>query len=192
MGFFNRMTNTIGTVGKNVAQMAKEATDIEKYTSQIEEHEQKINVLYLEIGKFAYENQRENACEQCMEWFSLIDTSKHTIKELSEKIRVMKGIQICSKCGAELKKGANFCNVCGERVKKIEGNGNNQRMCLNCGTMLNGNEKFCYKCGTKVEESQPEIPQDEQKKICTRCGKEIRPGDAFCKFCGTSVDNDQE
>ena len=111
--------------------------------------------------------------------------NNNVIREMEEKKRNLKGIEICQNCGAELKRDANFCNVCGVKVQRISEN--TLSRCLNCGSLIKLGEKFCSNCGTQIEHPLSMPEQSAQKLICVNCGKELKPGFAFCQYCGTAV-----
>lgn len=150
MGLFDKMTEAIGSAGKDVVKIAKEASDVSKCTAVIEECERNIRKICANIGECYYKNHPENLDEQYIAWFSAIDRNKELIGEMQEKKRKLKGIEFCAKCGAELKKGAKFCNACGAQVALQAESEIKETHCLNCGAALNGNEKFCAVCGSKV------------------------------------------
>lgn len=189
MGFFDKLTGTINSAGENVVKMAKDASDISKYNSQIEECRTKIKGIYIEIGKYFWENRQKLEADDMLKQLLLRienETEKINVLETElRQLRVLRGAEICKKCGAELKKGANFCNVCGTPVERKQ---EKTLICKNCGAELKGNEKFCMSCGAKIETVKPMPKQQETTiKTCSNCGQELRPDDAFCRFCGTAV-----
>lgn len=185
MGIFQKMTGALGSAGKDVAKIAKDATDVSKCTAVIEESRAKIANAYTEIGKVYFQDHNENVDEKYSEFFETVQFNQEMIKNMEEKIRILKGIEVCKECGAELKKGANFCNICGARVERememVE------KQCKKCGALLKGDEHFCGKCGCPIEISEKREPEQTDIIICRECGKELKMGDAFCKYCGASV-----
>lgn len=184
MSLFDKMTNAIGSAGKDVAKKAKEVSEVSRCTAAIEEHKQHLQNLYLEIGKYLCENRIKDMEEPYASWFSEVDENLNRISEIEEKRRTLKGIEICQNCGAELKKDANFCNVCGGRVQRLTIEERLEK-CPNCGAAVNADENFCSKCGTKIE--RPVVTDENSKLICHNCGEELKPGYAFCQYCGAAV-----
>ena len=186
MGIFDRITGTINSAGENVAKMAKDASDVSKCNSQIDESKAKIESICTDIGKYYWKNHSGAIADgQLEQWIYMADQEEKTIKLLEEKLRQLRGVEICKNCGAELKKGANFCNICGAAVEHKK---ENNMQCPQCGAVLNGDEKFCMNCGAKIEHIESVVSaQKPDENECKNCGKKLRSGDAFCRFCGTPV-----
>ena len=154
MGVFDKITKTINSAGENVAKKAKDVTEISKCGSRIEESKTRIKSLYIEIGKYCWENRQSlNADDQLNKFFLQLEQENQTISELEDTIRQLKGIEICANCGAELVKGANFCNVCGAPVVRKT---KDTPVCANCGAELGDDEIFCQNCGARVKPLAPE------------------------------------
>lgn len=191
MSFLDKMTVAIGSAGKDVARKAKDVSEVSRCTVTIEECEQNIKRISEEIGRYFYENAEGAIGEPYTGWFAQMDENFHTIGEMKERRRILKGIELCHACGAELRKDANFCNECGAPVERFPANSTGQARCPACGAILNGNEKFCGKCGTKIEE-RPQIAElPAEKSRCVNCGKELKEGAAFCQYCGTAVEKER-
>lgn len=143
MGFFEKMT----TAGKDVAKKAKDVSDISRYMAEIEACEKRIKVCYVDLGMRYFESHPDEINEKDAEIIHSIEAEKEQIAQIREKIRILKEIEQCAACGAELQKGAKFCTVCGAKVESAE----KANICPNCGRELKGDEIFCVNCGTKLE-----------------------------------------
>ena len=147
MDFFNKVGETITNKGKDVTKKVKDIAEIGNLNGQISVQEEIIQNLYFEMGKMFYEDNKEKEdtpyqekCQQIKEAYAEIDRLKTAIQNL-------KGIQVCPKCGAELKGDA--VNVDPEVV--VEEEEEEIGYCSNCGNKLEKEAVFCTKCGTKVK-----------------------------------------
>lgn len=191
MSFFDKVTVAIGSAGKDVARKAKDVSEASRCTVTIEECEQNIKRISEEIGKYFYENYMGEPEEPYKSWFVEICENINTIREMEEKKRRLRGVEVCQNCGAELRRDANFCNECGAPVDHLDANCASQARCQGCGAVLKGTEKFCGKCGAKIEEQPPMMELPATKNRCVNCGKELKEDAAFCQYCGTAVEKKQ-
>ncbi|MDE5746351.1 MAG: zinc-ribbon domain-containing protein [Acetatifactor sp.] len=120
MDFFNKVGNTISSKGKDVTKKAKEIAEIAKLTGQIAEKEESIKDTYIELGKYVYENQKEDAPEEVAEKFAVIDATVEEIERLKREVRKLKGRQECPDCGKEVSYTAAFCSYCGAKLPEPE------------------------------------------------------------------------
>ncbi|MBD5527665.1 MAG: zinc-ribbon domain-containing protein [Lachnospiraceae bacterium] len=120
MDFFNKVGNTISSKGKDVTKKAKEIAEIAKLTGQIAEKEESIKGTYIELGKYVYENQKEDAPEEVAEKFAVIDATVEEIERLKREVRKLKGRQECPDCGKEVSYTAAFCSYCGTKLPEPE------------------------------------------------------------------------
>lgn len=120
MDFFNKVGNTISSKGKDVTKKAKEIAEIAKLTGKIAEKEESIKGTYIELGKYVYENQKEDAPEEVAEKFAVIDATVEEIERLKREVRKLKGRQECPDCGKEVSYTAAFCSYCGAKLPEPE------------------------------------------------------------------------
>ncbi|MDE5951696.1 MAG: zinc ribbon domain-containing protein, partial [Acetatifactor sp.] len=106
--------------GKDVTKKAKEIAEIAKLTGQIAEKEESIKGTYIELGKYVYENQKEDAPEEVAEKFAVIDATVEEIERLKREVRKLKGRQECPDCGKEVSYTAAFCSYCGAKLPEPE------------------------------------------------------------------------
>lgn len=188
MAFFDRATNAVENVGKNVSKAAKDNVEIMRYSAEIEACESRMNELYREVGKRYYDAEEEITREAFIDLFEEIQSNQNQINALKNKIQILKGVDYCKNCGAELKKGMRFCQMCGVAVEISAP----KNLCRNCGAQLSGQERFCAVCGSKVEQNlNDQIVMDsevtEQPPVCAGCGERLTGTESFCKYCGTPV-----
>lgn len=118
MAFFSKLTETISDTSKVVAQKAKDVAEITKLNNQISNEEDRINAAYIAIGKRFFEENAGEVSEAYISNFSIINDSKAKIRQYQDQIKVIKGVSVCSNCGAEVPMGAAFCNACGSKVEQ--------------------------------------------------------------------------
>ncbi len=120
MDFFNKVGSTISSKSKDVTKKAKELAEIAKLTGQIAEKEESVKGAYIELGKYVYETQKEDAPEEVAEKFAVIDATVEEIDHLKKEIRRLKGRQECPDCGKEVSYSAAFCSYCGAKLPEPE------------------------------------------------------------------------
>ena len=120
MDFFNKVGSTISSKSKDVTKKAKEIAEIAKLTGQIAEKEESIKGAYIELGKYVYESQKEDATEEVAEKFAVIDAAVEEIEGLKREVRKLKGRPECPDCGKEVSYSAAFCSYCGAKLPEPE------------------------------------------------------------------------
>ena len=93
MGFFEKLGDGIASVGKDVADKAKEVSDVVKYNNKIKNDESEITKCLVEIGRAYYEKNKENESDE----YAVI-LSK--IKELYADIKVQEDLIIEAKAAS--------------------------------------------------------------------------------------------
>lgn len=116
MDFFSKLGDKISSTSKDVAKKAKEVAEIANLNSQITTKESTIKSAYVEIGKYVYENLKEDAPAEIAEKFAAIDTLMAEIEEMKKNIQALKGVQVCPSCGKDVESGAAFCPGCGSKM----------------------------------------------------------------------------
>lgn len=115
MAFFDKLGDTLVSVGKDVSQKAKDVSGITKLNMDIRSKENAVKNLYAQIGQAYYEaHQGEDVKEKDI--FEQIRTMKEDIARMELQILELKKAKKCPKCGAEVSEEAEFCSSCGERL----------------------------------------------------------------------------
>lgn len=118
MDLFEKIGDTILTVGKDVTQKAKDVSGIAKLRLDIRAKEDFIKEQYLSLGKAYYEQRKgENVKEEAQ--FSLIEEALEDIAHMQRQILELKGARKCPECGAESAETAEYCSVCGAKLSII-------------------------------------------------------------------------
>lgn len=116
MDFFSKLGDKISSTSKDVAKKAKEVAEIANLNSQVSTKESTIKSTYVEIGKYVYENLKEDAPAEIAEKFAVIDGLMEEIDALKKNIQDLKGVQSCPNCGKDVETGAAFCPGCGNKM----------------------------------------------------------------------------
>lgn len=90
MAFLDKIGKKIGDVAGSATDMAKDFAETTKLNSEISAEEKQINQIFLEIGKFIFESEKENPDSVVAELISKIKASQQTIEELKRKIEEIK------------------------------------------------------------------------------------------------------
>ena len=125
MEFFDKLSETIVSAGKDVGQKAKDVSEIAKLKMDIRSKEDFVEKQYAELGKAYYEKHKneesaegeEKTPEQ--EHFLLITEALGEIERMRAEVFKLQGAVECPKCGAKMPQGAAFCSSCGTRMDDI-------------------------------------------------------------------------
>jgi hypothetical protein len=90
MAFLDKIGKKIGDVAGSATDMAKDFAETTKLNSEISAEEKQINHLFMEIGKFIFESEKENPDSAVAELIGKIKLSQQTIEELKRKIEEIK------------------------------------------------------------------------------------------------------
>lgn len=157
MAFFEQIGKRITDAGQNVAQQTKNFADVTQLNSAISDKEKKISQLCLNIGQLYYEEHKGDSSAEHREIIGEIDALYAEIEEDREKIKQIKGVVKCPKCGADVPLNAAFCNACGTKMESVDNSGGNdeaKRYCPACHTAVGEDDVFCNNCGTKIDQQQ--------------------------------------
>ena len=104
MEFFDKLSETIVSAGKDVGQKAKDVSGIAKLKMDIRSKEDFVEKQYAELGKAYYEKHTEALGE---------------IERMRAEVFKLQGAVECPKCGAKMPQGAAFCSSCGTKMDDI-------------------------------------------------------------------------
>ena len=155
MAFLENLGKKVGEAAQAAAKKSSELVEVTKINMNISTEEEKIQKLYVQMGKKIYEGFSTNgtASEELLESCNAIKTHEDNIAALKEKILEIKNVRACSGCGAELEKQTVFCPKCGARQEveqpPVEAAAP-APSCPSCGSPVQDGSAFCTKCGTKL------------------------------------------
>lgn len=163
MAFLENLGKKVGEAAQAAAKKSNEIVETTKLNSNINSEEDKIQKLYVQLGKAVYEKftqtgaAEDYAQEACQE----IVTHQENIKALREKIAEIKGIKSCINCGSEMERTQVFCSKCGTKNELPE--------------------PVAPEATTEAAQEAPAT------SACPSCGAELPTGSAFCTNCGTRL-----
>lgn len=161
MDFINKALGAITKTGNEVGQKAKGTAEIAKLKNKIMTKENAVKAIYAEIGKYVYENLKEDAPEEIAEKMTKIDVELEEIAKCKEAINKLKGVRKCENCGKEVVASYAFCPSCGSKMPEpvvdiVEEVADvTEDVCNECETM----EDFGETCAEAVEDVKEEIAE---------------------------------
>lgn len=179
MDYINKAIDVITKTGNEVSQKAKGTAEVAKLKNKIMTTQNSIKGIYAEIGKYVYENLREDAPEEIAEKMVKIDAAMEEVAKCKDAILKLKGVQNCEQCGKEVPADFAFCPSCGNKmpepvvdvVDEGEVTEMGEEVCNECETM----EDFCETCAEAVEDVKEECAEAVEE-VCEACEEKI---DAF-------------
>lgn len=117
MAFWEDFSETISLKGKEMADKAKNFTDIASLRGQIVSYENTILRYYREIGRAYYEAHKDDLEKEFPEQMDAIMKSENMIKELEKRISELRGTRKCSSCGSDVPDDSVFCPKCGSKME---------------------------------------------------------------------------
>ena len=127
MEFFDKLSETIVSAGKDVGQKAKDVSEIAKLKMDIRSKEDFVEKQYAELGKAYYEKHKDEENAETeektpeQEHFFLITEALGEIERMRAEVFKLQGATECPKCGAKMPQGAAFCSNCGTKMGDIVG-----------------------------------------------------------------------
>lgn len=117
MGFFDGLSKKASETYKNTAEKTNKLTREIKLKSLINDDKDKIEEIYIEIGKKVYEKHiREENIDiksELIEECSKIDAYAKEIEDMKNEMLALKNLRLCYKCAYEMDINAKFCPKCG-------------------------------------------------------------------------------
>lgn len=156
MDFFNKIGDSLQNVGKEVTKKTKDLGGVVSLNSQIKESEAGLERVYKTLGEKYYSTYKEEASERFSGETDEILKIQSKLEKDREQLRALKGLKLCTNCGAEVDSSVLHCPMCGTEMPV-----NNPAaaepeaqprpsFCPACGAPLAADAKFCGKCGTKL------------------------------------------
>lgn len=120
MPFLDNISKKVGDAAKTAAKKSGEIVEVTKLNRSISLNEEKINKLYVEIGKAFYlkhENGDSLEGDDLAAWCNQISELNKEIESFKEKILELKNIRICPNCKSEVGPDILFCPKCGTKLE---------------------------------------------------------------------------
>lgn len=90
MAFLDKLGKAIGDAAGTASEKAKDFTETTKLKNAVSAEEKQINQYFLEIGKYVFEEERNNPDSPLAEVFNKVTDSLRNIEELKRKIAEIK------------------------------------------------------------------------------------------------------
>lgn len=120
MSFLDDFSKTISDKGKEVAQKAKDFAEVNRLNAEVRDQQARMNKAFEAIGRRYYEQNRDNPDIPYAGEVEIIRDAATIIGELYARIRLIKNVEVCAKCHAELAVGSAFCGNCGAPARDGE------------------------------------------------------------------------
>lgn len=117
---FEKISKTITDTGKAVSEKTKQVGEAAKLNAKIVSSEHTVSENYTILGKFYYDNYKNNPDEGAVEAVNSITAALDAIDEMKAQLLSLKGAVKCTACGAECPIENNFCGKCGAALEKPE------------------------------------------------------------------------
>ncbi len=106
----------LNQAAQNTISKSKEMAGVAKLNVEISSLNQSLKNVYTEVGKYVLENELLSGDETVAEWASKAADIKAEIEADTEKIKLLKNVNTCPGCGAEVPKTSKFCDKCGTPI----------------------------------------------------------------------------
>lgn len=154
MSILNRIKDSISETSQDVAQKAKDTSEIMRLNSLIKANEKEIEKQMYQIGISYFTNYNE----ECMERFpelagrvKELQEENMNNKEIVENLGVVK---VCPNCGKKINDDAAFCIYCGGAIQVQQENQTaptSRKCCSSCGFPVSEEDMYCINCGTSLK-----------------------------------------
>ncbi len=173
MDFINKALGAITKTGNEVGQKAKGTAEIAKLKNKIMTKENAVKAIYAEIGKYVYENLREDAPEDIAEKMAKIDAELAEVVACKDAINKLKGVRKCEGCGKVVATTSAFCPFCGTKMPEPVVDEEvvadvTEAVCNECETM----EDFGETCAEAVEDVKEEVAE-AMEEVCEACEEKV-------------------
>lgn len=119
MDFFNKIGETVASVGKDVSQKAKDLSGVAKLSIDIKSKEDYVQRMYAEIGRQYYEDHKDEA-EGLYEEIALVKEALEAIADMKKDLQNLKGEKTCPRCGEKVGEDDAYCKSCGAKMEDDE------------------------------------------------------------------------
>ena len=115
-----KIGDTITETGKSVGEKTKQVGNTAKLNAKIISSEHSISENYALIGKYYYDNYKNDPDEEIAEKVNAVTAAIDSIAEMKAQILMIKGLVKCQNCGAECPNDDDYCGKCGTKLVKPE------------------------------------------------------------------------
>ncbi len=116
MGLFNKFSDQLSGVGKNISNSTQQFVNETKIQAAIRDKKNTINEALLNLGRAYYTAHTEDTDGEFSGTIAAIRSEYQAIEDLKKQLSGVRGKTICPKCGAEIDKDVAFCPKCGANL----------------------------------------------------------------------------
>ena len=157
----------LNQAAQNTISKSKEVAGVAKLNVEIGTLNQSLKNIYTEVGKYVLEKGVLPEDETVAEWASKAADIKAEIEANTEKIKLLKNVNTCPGCGAEVPKTSKFCDKCGTAiVVKVSDPVEPDEVVVDTSYSAAGQEAE----NAPETESASEEVQNADTGACTECG----------------------
>ena len=173
---------TFGKITRGVAKSSSNLVKSAKLSMNLSSEEENLKKIYMDIGKKVHEIYLYGGSlgKVFDERYQAIVESEAKIRDLRERLNLVKGAQTCPKCGKLIDREATFCPKCGSPVGEGSGAPDVRPLAgrSDAGVSMPPLGEIRPAVEAKPAEPAPPAP------VCAACGAEAEPGAKFCLGCG--------
>lgn len=118
MGIFDKFSDQLSGVGKNISNSTQQFVNEQKIQASIRDKKNTINEALLNLGKAYYTAHADDTDSEFAGTIAAIKSEYKAIDDLKAQLSDVRGKTICPKCGAEIDKDVAFCPKCGAKIAK--------------------------------------------------------------------------
>lgn len=145
MALFEDLKKKVTDTTQGAVRGAKDFADTARLNSLISEEQEKITGLYAQIGRFVFEHSSEITESPVRDLCDAVTAAHGRLAKHQAEIQQIKGVKVCSKCGAEVPVTLAFCYGCGAAIEASAPPA--KKFCSGCGAELEPGASFCSNCG---------------------------------------------
>lgn len=155
MTLLDNITKKVTETARAAARKSGDLVEVTKLYMSIGAEEDKIDKVYVQIGKVVYERYTEGKAidEELKILCEEIKGYMDNISDMKQKIFELKKIKYCPACDTELDIEAAYCFRCGakQEIPQQEVEKSDEKTCSVCGAVVSKDAIYCSKCGSKIE-----------------------------------------
>lgn len=182
MNFFRKLGKMATDIAYVAVYKTGAARKIRKINMMLEDESRNIDALYLEIGKAYFDAHLADTDCEFSDKVLAIKEAQQKIEDGEKKKLILRKVQRCEKCGAEMPETMLYCIACGNKMPVTE----EHEVCAHCATSMPKGMRFCTECGNRLLGAT--IEEQNISTVCASCGAKLKKQNSFCTECGAKIE----